>query len=176
MNLNDAIIGLLATIACVIAATLGMLMVVSPAKLIAFGAWIGRLMGFRETDIQWDGSKRREWQIGGSLVAIIAIVMAIFALQVFLSAIRSTSVLPMHDARPNSTRGFYAFFSGVATFFVGAFVIVRSRPLFLGMQARSGFSPASSTSSQWIGILVVRFVGTIFVLGALILMWRWMSA
>lgn len=175
MNPNDAIVGLLGTIFFMIAATLGVFMVVSPARLVNLGVWVGRLMGFRKTDPRWGGSRKREWRIGGTLVTVTAISMAIFALQVFLGANRSTSVAPIQEARPNRTEGFYPLGGALVMFSLGTFIVVRSKPLLNAMQARSGFSVGSGTSSHWMGVLVLRLVGAVFILAGLVSIWRWLS-
>jgi hypothetical protein len=173
MNLRDAVIGLLGTIVCLIASTMGALMATSPQRLVDFGLWVGRLMGFPESEIRWDGSRRREWQVGGYFVAGVSLIMAVFAFQVFLSAFQAARVAPLRETAHSSRGDLYSLLSALLMSVVGLYTIIRARALFVRMQARSGFISSRNVSSQQLGVLLFRLVGFVWLLGAVIIIWEW---
>jgi hypothetical protein len=174
MNPTDALTGLFGTLVSLFALTMGVLMVVSPHRVIAFGLWVGRLMGFKNTDIRWDGSRRREWQVAGCLLAGTSLFMAVVAFRVLLNALQSTNVASLQSLAQYSGSEWYSFVGSLVIFFLGLFTVIRARALFLAMQARSGFI-SEHRGLQHVGILMVRLVGLVWIVGAIIAIWMWIG-
>jgi hypothetical protein len=174
MNSTGALIGLFGTLVCLFGLTMGVLMVVSPHRVIALGLWVGRLMGFKNAGIRWDGSGRREWQVAGFLLAGTSLFMLVIAFQTLLNALRSTNVAGLQTAIRHPGSEWYSFVGNLVLFFIGLYTVIRARALFLAMQVRSEFVNAHR-GLQPIGILIFRLVGLVWIVGAAITIARWIT-